>query len=344
MKEIHQRYLQLRQALQNGQDAILATVLQSAGSTPRGAGAKMLVCGDVVYGTIGGGAAEYAARLYAREALQARRSGTREYVLHPNETANLGMVCGGELTVFFQFFSAEDHYALQAVANIIEQCEEQEDSWLVTRILPGGYWESGIYSETTGLLGIGDIMAADLLEYFRHLPGLNADCGCFVEPLVQTGRVYLFGGGHVSRALVPVLAGLEFSLLVFDDRPEFTDAAHFPGAEETCCCPFGNALQGRQINEADCIVIMTRGHQHDFEILTQALTTPASYIGMIGSKSKIANTKKLLLEAGFSENDFARVHTPIGLPIGAETPAEIAVSIAAELIAHRARYYLQTPE
>jgi xanthine dehydrogenase accessory factor len=102
------------------------------------------------------------------------------------------------------------------------------------------------------------------------------------------------------------------------------------------CAPFAQSAERINVTPDDEIVIMTRGHANDLDILTWALRTPAYYIGLIGSRSKIAHTKAMLLAQGFTEADFARVHTPIGLPIEAETPMEIAVSVAAEMILCRA--------
>ncbi|MEG0513759.1 MAG: XdhC family protein, partial [Clostridia bacterium] len=133
-----------------------------------------------------------------------------------------------------------------------------------------------------------------------------------------------------------LLHRLDFSPIVFDDRLEFANTALFPLAERVVLGDFSGIATKVTLTPADYVVIMTRGHHYDHELLTQVLGTPAAYIGLIGSRSKIAHTKSLLFEEGFSEQDFQRVHTPIGLPIKAETPAEIAVSIAAEMILHRA--------
>ena len=154
----------------------------------------------------------------------------------------------------------------------------------------------------------------------------------------RAGRVYIFGGGHVGRALVPVLAGVEFRVTVFDNRPDFAKQEVYPDAD---CVILGNYQDIREkvcIGPEDYVVIMTPGHQADRAVLLQAMRTEATYIGCIGSRKKIAATNAFLMENGIPEEALTRIHAPIGLPIQAETPAEIAISVAAELILHRARH------
>ena len=160
--------------------------------------------------------------------------------------------------------------------------------------------------------------------------------GWFALPAVQGGKVYIFGGGHVSQALVPAIAAVGFRPVVYDDRPEFADQALFPQAEAVLCGDFAALSEQVAVTADDYVVIMTRGHQADYEVLSQTLRSGAKYLGCIGSRKKLALCRERLLAAGFTAEEYARLHAPIGLAIGAETPAEIAVSVAAELIAVRA--------
>jgi len=133
-----------------------------------------------------------------------------------------------------------------------------------------------------------------------------------------------------------LLSQLDFAPVAYDDRPEFANSDRFPTVSAVVCAPFPQAAEKLSVTGEDEIVIMTRGHVNDLEILSFALRTPAYYIGLIGSRSKITHTKAMICQQGFTESDFAKVHTPIGLPILAETPMEIAVSVAAEMIRERA--------
>jgi len=153
---------------------------------------------------------------------------------------------------------------------------------------------------------------------------------------VHSGKVYVFGGGHVARELVPLLSHLEFRCIVLDDRPRFACKTRFPDAEEVLPVDFFDIGKSISVTSEDYLVIMTRGHQYDTVLQAQALRTNAFYIGVMGSRRKIRSVQETLRAEGFTREDFRRVHTPIGLPINGETPAELAVSIAGELIRERA--------
>lgn len=174
---------------------------------------------------------------------------------------------------------------------------------------------------------------------FLYLPAGRESVRELERRAAQTGagRVLLFGAGHVARALAALLSALEFEYWVVDDRPEFAVEEAFPGAAGVLCEDMAASVDRLEPTEEDLIVIMTRGHEHDYEVLRKALATPAGYIGLMGSRRKIAMTRQKLEEEGFGPEQFARVSTPIGLSIGAETPAEIAVSVAGQLIAWRAQ-------
>ena len=146
----------------------------------------------------------------------------------------------------------------------------------------------------------------------------------------------IFGAGHIARALVPLLRTINFRPVVFDDRPEYADPAAFPEAEAVLCGDFRDIAATIDVTPEDYVIIMTSGHLHDLEAEEQMLRRETAYVGVIGSRSKIAYVSQRLREAGISEEAIASVHTPIGTPIRAVTPEEIAVSIAGELIYERA--------
>lgn len=159
----------------------------------------------------------------------------------------------------------------------------------------------------------------------------------YVEPLRHAGSVYIFGGGHVGRALVPVLATVGFRVVMYDNREDFAKKENYPAASDVIFGDFSDLSDKVTLTANDYAVVMTPGHQADYEILAQVLRSDATYIGCIGSRTKVAKTRERLLGDGFSEANIARIHSPIGLPILAETPEEIAISIAGEMIEHRAR-------
>lgn len=154
--------------------------------------------------------------------------------------------------------------------------------------------------------------------------------------LVPPGWVYIFGGGHVAQALVPALAAVDFRCVVLENRAEFARTELFPGAEEVRLIDYARLSEAVALTKEDRVVIMTRGHRDDLLIQSQVMKSPVRYIGIIGSARKTAAVTAKLRDMGFTAGDFQRVYAPIGLPIRSETPAEIAVSVTAQLILERA--------
>lgn len=166
-----------------------------------------------------------------------------------------------------------------------------------------------------------------------------SDPGDFIREFKLADTAYIFGGGHVAYALEPVLRHVDFKTVIIDDREEYANAERYPHAEKTVVVEnFDHAFDRVDVDESSYLIIVTRGHRGDLQVLRQALRKPCAYLGMIGSRRKNRLLYDTLLEEGFSEEQFARVHAPIGLSIGAETPEEIAVSIAAEIIQVRSQF------
>jgi xanthine dehydrogenase accessory factor len=157
----------------------------------------------------------------------------------------------------------------------------------------------------------------------------------FIEPVLATPTLYLFGGGHVSLAVSKVANLAGFEIVVIDDREAFANKERFPEAVETHAGPWEEVFPRLQLNEFSYVVIATRGHKGDLACLRWALTTPARYIGMVGSKRKLIEFYKVLEREGVQADRLEQVYSPVGLDIGALTPPEIAVSVVAEMIAVR---------
>ncbi len=315
--------------LQAGERVMLCSILESDGSTPRGAGAKMAVFRDgSTLGTIGGGALERLATIRAAELLGEGRSETKQYHLNRNVKENTGMVCGGEAFVGFcccEPARAEDTAVFSALRSALA---ENRTVWLRTEF------------DASGTAHVSLIEREDIHSEAERLPAepqlTRTEQGAvLLEPLTGRETVYLFGGGHVGAALAPALAAVGFSVIVYDPRPDFVTAERFPTAKEIRIGAFEDVLNTVHIRPEDYVVIMTPGHKADYQVLSQVLRTKATYIGCIGSSKKVAFVNQRLAEDGFSAEDIARIHSPIGLPIRAETPEEIAVSITAEMILHR---------
>ncbi len=329
-------FRQIAGLLQEGRDLVLVSVIASSGATPRGAGARMLVADTGrICGTIGGGAVEYRSEQIAAKMLRERLSGQQDFSLTKDDVQNLGMICGGAVKVFFRFLPAGDPETLALCEKAEELFREGADLWLLSDI--GAQGRLGLFSAHSGFLfcDAPDWLEAELSRRPRHMVRDGRDL--YAEQINSSGRVYVFGCGHVAQELVPVLSHVGFRCVALDDRPEFARRELFPSAEEVLLVDFTRIADFIRVGEEDYACVMTRGHAFDAVVQAQLLKTPACYIGVIGSKHKKAGVfQRLREEYGFTDDDFARITTPIGLSIKAETPAEIAVSIAAQMIELRA--------
>ena len=157
----------------------------------------------------------------------------------------------------------------------------------------------------------------------------------FIEPVLPIPALYLFGAGHVAYHTFKVARAAGFDVVIVDDRESYANRERFPDAREVIADDFDQACARLAPNENSYIVIVTRGHRDDMRVLRWAVTTPARYIGMIGSRRKTLSIYKELENQGLDAALLERVNAPVGLEIGAVTPEEIAVAIVAELIAFR---------
>lgn len=315
--------------LQRGEAAALCCVLESAGSAPRKAGARMAVFADgTTLGTVGGGAMEYDAIRRAGELLKAERSLILPLDLRQDGTQDLGMVCGGSVLLGFHCLDPEDREALSALERLPALLRAAKPAWLKTVWQPDGTARLTLI-EGEDLHNDGDRLPK------RPVLTRNGSEAVFLEPLSQPEQVWVFGAGHVGLALVPALAAVGFEVTVLDERPALADPARFPAAKTVLCGDYPALLPTLAVGPGDYIAVMTQGHLADYTVLEWALRTEAAYIGCIGSAKKAAFVNEKLRAAGFSEADVSRIHSPIGLPILAQTPEEIAVSITAEMILHR---------
>lgn len=331
MKEIFTTLLAL---MERGTNAVLVSIVASSGSVPRGTGAHMLVTDSgLVCGTIGGGAVEYKALEMAAQILEEKSFFVWMFTLRKKEVQDIGMICGGDVTVYFRYIGAGD----KRVREIAEQtavCDRAgKDCWLVWDITCDSL---ALFTKSGSRYG--DEISPEILMRYKGGTGIiETESGrYFIEQAVQAGRVYIFGGGHVAQKLVPALSAIHFRCVVLEDREEFCKPELFPGVEEVRLISLEHIDEQVEITDCDYVCIMTRGHKDDMAVQAFAVRTPARYIGVIGSQRKAAAVRAALQKQGFTDSELGRVITPIGLDIGAETPEEIAVSIAAQLIGVRA--------
>jgi xanthine dehydrogenase accessory factor len=198
----------------------------------------------------------------------------------------------------------------------------------------GGAIEKKIVDEALQL------MSASSPKFVRYeLKDIGMTCGggmsVFLEPLLPAAQLIIFGAGHIGNVLSRIGKMLDFNVTVVDNRPEFADRALLPWADIVIAEDYQKAIDALTLTDNTCLVILTHKHGHDFEVLEQVLHKPFRYLGMIGSRTKIARAFQQLRDKGVDETIIQKIHSPIGIDIGANTPAEIAISIAAELVAVR---------
>ena len=298
--------------LRAGRPVTLLCVLSSHGSSPGRQGFKMSVAPDGTAGSIGGGIMEHKFVDLARAKL---READPDIVLRPQihrreaPTDRSGMICSGEQVVLLFPLRASDLPAVEACVAALEQLSASS------------------FQLSAAGLAVG-LAAADTPNFAYH-EGAN---WYYEERLGFRDQVTIVGGGHVALALSRVLATLDFELTVLDDRPGLNTLEQNPYAHHKRTVRYETLAQEIPAGPSRFIIIMTFGYRPDEVALRQLLSHDVKYLGLMGSKAKVAELLASMRAAGFSEEQLARVHAPIGLPIQSRTPEEIAVSVAAELI------------
>lgn len=314
----------LLESIKGGGQPVLCTVVDSRGSAPRGPGARMALLPDgACLGTVGGGTVERLAQARASQLLAGKGTeGVELYSLGGGD-GSTGMVCGGTAQISFLRLDRGDLPALEKLSRLLEQ---GTPCLLVMRVT-GEPPAISVYErdETPHTLE-GRMGTGPLLER-----------GIYTEPLCRDGVLYLFGGGHVGQALAPMLAQVGFRVVVFDSRPEFARPELFPGVERVVQGDFSRLERQARPTSRDYVVVMTPGHQNDLEVLAQVLPHNPFYVGCLGSRKKGDFLRAELARRGIAQEQIDSIRLPIGLDLGGETPAEIAVSVTAQLIQERAR-------
>jgi xanthine dehydrogenase accessory factor len=355
--------------LADGKPFVLATIIRTRGSVPREVGAKMVVPREgQPFGTIGGGCGEGEV---LRRAYPLFEQNLPPRVVEVDLTGDFDQdeiqVCGGLMDVALDLWRPEEHREL--VHALAEATRERRPTALVTAINPVEALAAGAKSclsldqdgavltpslpldakavraftasvaagkpELLSVSPQGEIVE-DSVARRQDWPRIFVD----VQPGLQT--LLIIGAGHIAQPLCEIGHMLGFRTVVVDDRWAFANRERFPHATEMQVGSFVETLESLEINEHTFVVVVTRGHVWDEASVRTVLKKKPGYIGMIGSKRRAKTTLERLAEEGYSAEELSRVHTPMGLDIAAETPAEIAVAIAAEIVRVRRRGPLET--
>jgi len=341
-------------ALQTEESVMLATIISTSGSTPASALSKMLVRsgGTVSVGTVGGGCMEGDVLLHANRLYRTGKAEILTFHLNEDDIES-GLICGGSLDVLIEPVTQRQ---IPVIQELKTHRDDGEDCVLATLLEKDGrirhkslikmndkkmeHWSNGVMEELKGVRNSNIPQHRDSIvelvakahrrneTYRLKLP----DEELIVEPVSGNPSLIIFGGGHVSRYVSRAAAMAGFRVTIIDDREKYANKVRFPESAHVLAIDFTDAFARIAIKPTTYIVIVTRGHQYDEDVLEQALKTPAKYIGMIGSKRKVLTTYEHLRGRGVSIEALNRVHAPIGIEIGAVTAEEIGVSIVAELI------------
>ena len=282
-----------------GERVALCTVVAARGSTPQSKGARMLLLPDgQTLGTLGGGCVEAEVRQRALALMHEHHSKLLTFKLDHDYGWDDGLICGGTMDIFVQ--TLEGQQAAEPFNHAVQQ--------------------------------LGSGCPATIHFEYENEDATRAE---YREQLDPPARLVIAGAGHVGQALAKLASELAFEVTIIDDRPDLASADRFPTAAHRTVGDIESELRRCNIDPQTYVVIVTRGHRHDGKALAAVVSSNAKYIGLIGSKRKVKTIFQDLLQQGIALDALLKVHAPVGLELGAVTVPEIAVSIAAELIAAR---------
>ena len=328
----------------NGRVA-LVVVIEAKGSAPRHPGSRMLVLPEGrIIGTIGGGAVEAQAIQQAVSCIAKGEGSIFKADMLGERALGTEPICGGSVSA--AILLVDDKRAFEKAAALLDRGERvvMASSLVDTLVDTGacGGGDSGGVSAliaATGQLVYGSLDQPDeaaLREAFETgLPVVSARDGRLYDPLVPRDTLLIFGGGHVGQALAQLAVHLDFQVLVADSRPEYVESGRFPLGVETRCGGYYDLIHELPAGPSTYAVVVSPSHSSDLECVRALLKRDYRYTGFIGSRRKVRMILDQAVSEGFPAERVNALRAPIGMDIGAETPAEIAVAILAELIAAR---------
>lgn len=338
--DIHRALLD---SLAQGLPRALALILDAQGSTPQKAGVKALIDAEGrIFGTLGGGVVEGQVQALAADSLRSGLPAIHDFNLadpaaRAGYVKEAGPICGGTMRILID--PALESWR-EAYSQALAALARRERGVLLTRIAPSPprpevQWmaASAVPAVTAAAAALADATPRLTLENPAD-PATSRFL--FIEPVIPPPRLLVVGGGHVGQALARLADWNGFEVIVADTRPEFTAPALFVPGVQTRLIADPQALAGFPVDADTYIVIVTPGHRHDAEALEVFINTRPAYLGMIGSRRKVAMLRRHFLETGLATEDaWSRVFAPVGLDLGAQTVPEIATSIMAQIIAVR---------
>jgi len=343
-------YLQILDHQSDISNLVLATVTATHGSTPQKPGSSALFgTKGLIYGTVGGGIVEGKVQKLALNAISSRKSGLFQFNLANDISKTEEAICGGQISVLLDA-NLNNHITIfQQIKSSVESRNPGVLITMVTRfsgesVLINRYWMNDsskpvipvAFAERIEPVVINMLSVANPSDYREldlAIPGEEPSSLFFLQPIFPPARLLVAGAGHIGKALAHIADMLDFEVTVIDDRPEYANSENIPEASHIIVNDIGSAMQQLRKGNDTFVVIVTRGHKDDAAALKPCFGSDLAYVGMIGSKNKIAAMRTSFLENGWAtEKQWNAVYAPTGLDIRSKTVEEIAVSIAAQLV------------
>jgi xanthine dehydrogenase accessory factor len=331
-------------AIDEGRPFALATVLKTTGSVPREAGTTAMVDEHgSIQGTIGGGLLEAEAQRLAAQSLRTMTPAVFDFRFSGASAALNDPVCGGTMRVLIDPTAVHQRIAYTDAADAV--CRRRRGVFLTTvkgqespQVAVQWISDDAISTDASdaATVAMRTALAGRTAEFFNGQSQPDENLQGLARPVLPAARLLIAGGGHVGQALATQASLVGFEVIVVEDRQAFADPSRYPGGVTTRFGEFTDGLGEFPIDQDTYVAIVGRGHPVDMKALVACIDSPAAYIGMMGSRRKVALVRKELVESGrVTAEQFARVYAPIGLNIGAETVPEVAASIVAQLVAVR---------
>jgi xanthine dehydrogenase accessory factor len=340
---MRQILLELDQLLRSGRAVCYTALVETRGSTPQKAGAAMLVFPDgSQVGTLGGGCVEAEVKRRALQLLDHGQTDLLTFQLDSDYGWDDGLICGGRMKMLVDPLRPGDDvsYYRTLADQLIAGRGCTEAVVIDAEKIGGTAADRWLFDEHGAVLASrrGSAPVPKVLELLRSLterPRPYVTEGVSFLPHLPRCRLVIVGAGHVGQKVAELAHTVDFDVWVLDDRQEYCSPERFPHAQRLIVAPIDQALNGLDVDSDTYCIIVTRGHNHDEEALYLLAETPARYVGLIGSRRKIKLIFSDLLRDGISREAIQKVFAPLGFEIGSQTVPEIAISIVAELVAHR---------
>jgi xanthine dehydrogenase accessory factor len=316
--------------LEEGRRVALATVIQTWGSAPRPVGSQLAIDGGGNFlGSVSGGCVEGEVIAEAEEVLLSKKPKTLEFGVEDGTAWKAGLACGGTIRIFVEPLDGGSREGTRVLGQLRGDIGARRKAALVTELATGNRRLAHAPGD------LGDDLAPALAEAFRQdrsiaLPGSSGEI--FINVFAPTTRLVIVGAVHVAQALVPMARALGYDVLIVDPRAAFATQERFGDVRIEHDWP-DEALAADGLDAATAVVALSHDPKLDDAALISALRSDAFYVGALGSRKTHAGRVERLKQAGIAEADIARIHAPIGLDIGAQGAAEIALSIIAEITA-----------